>query len=487
MTKDTTNLKALYQTPSAHELFFEKNILDRAATERIVKKGLEKTDDGELYLEFTQSESFVFEDGCIKTSSFDISKGFGLRSVVQDRQGYAHSADVSETALEKACQTVQAVRQGYEGIKNIFPKKTNHSFYTKRNPINLVDFDKKIRLLQEINRYARAKNSSIEQVTISLRGKWQAIGIMRPDGYWAEDIRPIAMLSINIVTKKGDRLEYGCCRKGLRGTYDSFLEEGNWKSYVDEALRKSLLNQEAIAAPAGVMPVVLGPGEPGTLLHEAIGHGLEGDFNRKNLSVFSNRIGEKVAADCVSVVDDGTLQDKWGTLNIDDEGTPTQRNVLIENGILKGYMQDRMNARLMGQMPTGNCRRESYAHLPMPRMTSTFMLGGKHDPEKIISSVNRGIYAVDFSGGQVDIVNGNFVFSTTEAYMIENGQITTPIKGATLVGNGPDIMTKVKMVGNNLELDTGSGHCGKNGQSVPVNVGQPTVLIDSMTVGGTAS
>ena len=476
-----------FDAASAKEIFFKSGQCDFEKAEYVVKRALEKTDDGELYLEASQSESFVLEDGNIKTSSFDSTKGFGLRGVVQDKQGYAHSAEISNQSLEKAGDVVKAIRQGHEGVQSLSPGRVSHSLYTKSNPIDFIPLERKIQFLQKIDKYARSKSSCVEQVSVVMRGKWQAIAIMRPDGYWAEDIRPISMLSISIVTKKGDRLESGRCIKGLRGTYESFFEERNWKSYVDEAFRQSLVNQEAIAAPAGVMPVILGPGEPGTLLHEAVGHGLEGDFNRKKLSIFSGRIGEKVAADCVSVVDDGTIQGKWGTLNMDDEGTPTQRNVLIENGILKGYMHDRMNARLMGHSPTGNCRRESYACLPMPRMTSTFMLGGKYTPEEIISSIDKGIYATDFSGGQVDIVNGNFVFSTTEAYLVEKGKITAPIKGATLVGNGPDVMTKVKMVGNNLELDTGSGHCGKNGQSVPVNVGQPTILIDGMTVGGTAS
>jgi len=480
------SFSALEKT-SAREVFFQGGQLDFLKAEKAIKKALEKTDDGELYLESSQTESFVLEDGNIKTSSFDTSKGFGLRGVVQHRQGYAHSSEISSEALEKAANVVQAVGQGYEGNQALSPVTISRSLYTTSNPIDFISLEKKVQLLQKIDKYARSKDTCVEQVSVVMRGKWQAVAIMRPDGYWAEDIRPISMLVITIVTKKGERLEYGRCAKGLRGTYESFFEEKNWKKYVDEAFRQSLVNQEAIAAPAGIMPVILGPGEPGTLLHEAVGHGLEGDFNRKKLSIFSDRIGEKVASECVTVVDDGTIQGKWGSLNIDDEGTPTDRNVLIENGVLKGYMQDRMNARLMNQKPTGNCRRESYACLPMPRMTSTFMLEGSYSPQEIIASVDKGIYATDFSGGQVDIVNGNFVFSTTEAYLIENGKITSPIKGATLVGNGPDVMTKVKMVGNDLEIDTGTGHCGKNGQSVPVNVGQPTILIDGMTVGGTSS
>lgn len=472
-------------TTTAHTIFFEKQRLDRLKAENLVKSGLIGMQDGELFLEYTQTENLLFEDGSMKTAKFDINQGFGLRGVVGDRQGYAHSAEISEFALQKACQTTQAVRQGYEGTMALKLEKANHNLYTAENPLELVSFDEKVRLLENINAYARDLENSVSQVSISFAGKWQVIGLLRPDGQWMEDIRPIVGLYVTVVTKKGNRLEFGRHGGGGRMTYGKFLKEDNWKHYVHEALRQSLLNQEAVPAPAGVMSVVLAPGEPGTLLHEAVGHGLEGDFNRKALSVFSNKIGKRVASSCVTVIDDGTIKNRRGTLNFDDEGSPTDRNILIENGILKGYMQDRLNARLMGLNVTGNCRRESYASLPMPRMTNTFMANGSYDPEEIIASVDKGLYAVDFSGGQVDIVNGNFVFSTTEAYLIENGKITAPVKGATLVGNGPDVMTKVRMVGNDLALDPGWGMCGKNGQAVPVSVGQPTVLVEGMTVGGT--
>jgi TldD protein len=366
------------------------------------------------------------------------------------------------------------------------PHGTNRHLYGDDNPLALLEFGKKVDLLAEMDAYARRKDERVRQVTVSLLGNWQAIEIMRRDGFRAADIRPLVRLNVSVMVEKDGRMETGGYGVGGRVTYDRYVDPDSWKATVDEALRRALVNLESVAAPAGEVPVVLGPGWPGILLHEAIGHGLEGDFNRKKTSAFAGLMGQRIAAPGVTVVDDGTMDDRRGSLTIDDEGTPTERTVLIEDGILRGYMQDRMNARLMGAKSTGNGRRESYAHSPMPRMTNTLMLAGPHDPEEILKSVKKGIYAVSFGGGQVDITSGKFVFSCTEAYMIENGKKGAPVKGATLIGNGPDVLTRVSMIGNDMELDPGIGTCGKDGQGVPVGVGQPTLKIDSLTVGGTA-
>jgi TldD protein len=381
---------------------------------------------------------------------------------------------------------VKAVRAGSGGTLAAPPVGTNHQLYTDANPLPLVPFDLKIETLAAIDAYARKKESKIKQVSASLAGSWQAVHIIRPNGAPAADIRPLVRLNVSIVVGDGKRMETGSYGTGGRCTYEEFLKPETWQAAVDEAIRQALVNLESAEAPGGEMQVVLGPGWPGVLLHEAVGHGLEGDFNRKQTSAYATLMGERVAAKGVTIVDDGTFADRRGSLTIDDEGTPTSRTVLIEDGILVGYLQDRLNARLMGMKPTGNGRRQSHAHHPMPRMTNTFMLAGDKSPEEIIASVKKGLYAVNFGGGQVDITSGKFVFSATEAYLIENGRIGRPVKGATLIGNGPDVMRKVSMIGNDLKLDPGIGTCGKEGQGVPVGVGQPTLKIEQLTVGGTA-
>ncbi len=467
-------------------LFFNKTGMDRRAVDRIVSDALKGCDDGELYLEYCQSESFLFDDGRIKSASFDTSQGFGLRAVSGETTGFAHSTTLTEQAIARAADTVRAVRSGSGGTFADPPQGTNQQLYTDANPLPAVPFDVKVATLAEIDAYARAKDPRVKQVTASLAGSWQAVHITRPGGEAVADIRPLVRLNVSIVVGDGVRMETGSYGTGGRVLYGQFLEPQRWREAVDEALRQALVNLESVEAPGGEMPVVLGSGWPGILLHEAVGHGLEGDFNRKKTSAFSNLMGQRVAAKGVTVIDDGTFADRRGSLTVDDEGTPTSRTVLIEDGILTGYLQDRLNARLMGMRPTGNGRRESYAHHPMPRMTNTFMLGGDKDPEEIIKSVKKGLYAVSFGGGQVDITSGKFVFSATEAYMIEDGKVGRPVKGATLIGNGPDVMTKVSMIGNDMKLDPGIGTCGKDGQGVPCGVGQPTLKIEQLTVGGTA-
>jgi TldD protein len=388
--------------------------------------------------------------------------------------------------LQRAAKTVQAARSGHAGQMAVGPVGTNQRLYTDANPLALVPFETKVDLLRGIDAFARERDPRVRQVMASLAGSWQAVRIIRADGSHASDIRPMVRLSVSVMVADGDRLETGSHGMGGRVVYDYLLSPETWQGAVNEALRQALVNLESTPAPAGDMTVVLGPGWPGVLLHEAIGHGLEGDFNRKGTSAFSGRIGEKVAASGVTVVDDGTLVDRRGSLSIDDEGTPTSRTTLIEDGVLKGYLFDRLNARLMQTRSTGNGRRQSYAHQPIPRMTNTFMLNGDKSPEEIIRSVKKGLYAVDFGGGQVDITSGKFVFSATEAYVIEDGKIGRAVKGATLIGNGPDVLTRVSMIGNDLALDDGIGTCGKDGQGVPVGNGQPTLRIDGLTVGGTS-
>ena len=467
-------------------LFFAKTGMDKRAVDKLVSTALKGCDDGELYLEYSQSENFLFDDGRIKNASFDTSQGFGLRAVSGETTGFAHSSTLNEQALMRAADTVKAVRSGSGGTLADPPQGTNQQLYTDANPLPVVPFDVKVATLAEIDAYARAKDPRVKQVTASLGGSWQAIHIVRAGGEAVADIRPLVRLNVNIVVSDGTRMETGSYGTGGRVLYGEFLKPERWKAAVDEALRHALVNLESIDAPGGEMPVVLGPGWPGILLHEAVGHGLEGDFNRKKTSAFSNLMGQRVAAKGVTVIDDGTFNDRRGSLTIDDEGTPTSRTVLIEDGILTGYLQDRLNARLMGMRPTGNGRRQSYAYHPMPRMTNTFMMGGDRDPQEIIKSVKKGLYAVSFGGGQVDITSGKFVFSATEAYMIEDGKIGPAVKGATLIGNGPDVMTKVSMIGNDMMLDPGIGTCGKEGQGVPCGVGQPTLKIEQLTVGGTA-
>jgi len=471
---------------STEELFFQRTGLDRDRVARIVTDSLSGSDDGELYLEYRQSESIGLDDGCIKSASFDTAQGFGLRAVSGEATGYAHASDLSEEALLRAGETVRAVRSGHSGHMSIGPVGTNQSLYTDLNPLTLVPFEAKVSMLEQIDAYARARDPRVKQVMASISGSWQAVRIVRADGDSASDIRPLVRLNVSVVVAQGDRMETGSHGMGGRVTYDGLMEASAWQGAVDEALRQALVNLDSISAPAGDMTVVLGPGWPGVLLHEAIGHGLEGDFNRKGTSAFSGMIGQRVAAPGVTVVDDGTIADRRGSISIDDEGTPSGRTVLIEDGILKGYLFDRLNARLMDVRPTGNGRRQSYGSQPLPRMTNTFMLDGDKPPEEIIASVKRGMYAVNFGGGQVDITSGKFVFSATEAYLIEDGKIGPAVKGATLIGNGPDVLTRVSMIGNDLKLDTGVGTCGKDGQSVAVGVGQPTMRIDGLTVGGTS-
>ena len=468
-------------------LFFERAGLDRTRVSAILDDAQAGADDGELYLEYRQSEGLAFDDGRLKSASFDTSQGFGLRAVSGEAVGYAHASELSEAAIKRAAETVKAVTHGHGGVMAEAPAGTNRMLYTDDNPLGLVEFGAKVDLLAEIDAYARAKDPRVKQVAASLTGQWQAVQILRAGGEQSADVRPLVRLNVQVVVGEGERMEAGGHGAGGRISYDTLLAPAFWRAAVDEALRQALVNLEPVPAPAGEMQVVLGPGWPGILLHEAIGHGLEGDFNRKKTSAFSGLLGEQIAAKGVTVVDDGTLQDRRGSLTIDDEGTPTQSTTLIEDGILVGYLQDRQNARLMTMRPTGNGRRQSYAHVPMPRMTNTYMLAGGQQPEEIIATTKRGLYAVQFGGGQVDITSGKFVFSCTEAYMIEDGKVGAPVKGATLIGNGPDVLTKVAMIGNDLALDSGIGTCGKDGQSVPVGVGQPTLLIDGLTVGGTAA
>jgi TldD protein len=469
------------------ELFFTRAGMDKGRVERLVADSLGGADDGELFLEYRQSEAISFDDGRLRSASFDTSQGFGLRAVSGEAQGYAHASELSEEAIKRAAATVKAVRAGRSGTLAEGPPGTNRSLYTDANPLNAVPFEDKVKLLAEMDAYARAKDPRVKQVSVSLMGEWQAIRIVRADGAHASDIRPLVRLNISVVVGDGDRMESGSYGSGGRAEYLEFIRPESWRGQVDEALRQALVNLASVDAPAGEMEVVLGPGWPGILLHEAIGHGLEGDFNRKKTSAFSGLMGERIAAKGVTVVDDGTIEHRRGSLTIDDEGTPTQRTTLIEDGVLVGFMQDRLNARLMGMRPTGNGRRESFAHVPMPRMRNTVMAAGAHDPGEIIASVKKGLYAVNFGGGQVDITSGKFVFSASEAYLIENGKVGQAVKGATLIGNGPDVLTKVSMIGNDLKLDPGVGTCGKDGQGVPVGVGQPTLKVDQLTVGGTAA
>jgi len=444
-------------------------------------------DYADLYFQFTKSESWLLEESIVKTGSFCIEQGVGVRAVSGDKTAFSYSDEISEHALSDAAMVTRAIaRQGSEDKKFIsgFRKNIYNPLYLPIDPLVSLETTQKIKLLERVEVLARSKDQRVIQVIAGLAAEYDIILVARSDGLMASDIRPLVRLSVTVVVEQNGRRETGSSSGGGRYSYDYFSNTLVEK-YVSEAVNSALVNLDSCSAPAGLMAVVLGPGWPGILLHEAIGHGLEGDFNRKGSSAFSGRIGERVAAKGVTVLDDGTIQNRRGSLNIDDEGNPSQCTTLIEDGILKSYIQDTMNARLMNMPITGNARRESFAHLPMPRMTNTYMLGGTVNPEEILASVKDGLYAVNFSGGQVDITSGKFVFSASEAYMIENGKITYPIKGATLIGNGPDILNHVSLIGNDMKLDPGVGVCGKEGQSVPVGVGQPTLLIDSMTVGGT--
>jgi TldD protein len=459
--------------------------LDRDAARRHLIRGLEGADDGELFLEYRQSEMLAFDNGRLKQATYDTAQGFGLRAVKDEAVGYAHASDLSEPALARAADAVRAVKGGYSGRYAEPPGRTNVRLYGDDNPLGAPTFETKVRLLQTIDAYARARDARVRQVTVSFGTTWQVVEILRADAETYRDVRPLVRVNVSIVAGDGKRQESGSYGYGGREGFERFLTTESWQHAVGEAVRQALVNLEAVPAPAGEMDVVLGPGWPGVMLHEAVGHGLEGDFNRKQTSAFAGLLGQMVAAKGVTVVDDGTLAQRRGSLSIDDEGTPTNRTVLIENGVLVGYMQDRQNARLMGMKATGNGRRQSHAHVPMPRMTNTYMLAADRDPAEIIASVKNGIYAVNFGGGQVDITSGKYVFQVTEAYRIEDGKLGAPLKGAMLIGNGPTDLKRISMVGNDLKLDTGVGTCGKNGQGVPVGVGQPTLRLDRITVGGT--
>ncbi len=447
-------------------------------------------DYADIYFQSCWHESLVLEDSIIKDGSFNIDRGVGIRAVSGEKTGFAYSDQINLEALTQSAKAARGiVQQGGEGKVKAFSAQAIPQFYAPINPLNSLDKQQKIALLEEVDAYIRAKEPLVQEVSASISGVYEQMLVAALDGTYAADIRPLVRLSISVLVQRGDKRERGSAGGGGRYGYDYFLTEVNGKSialeFADEAIRQALVNLDADAAPAGMMPVVLGSGWPGVLLHEAVGHGLEGDFNRKGSSVFSGKLGEQVTSSVCTIVDDGTMADRRGSLNVDDEGVAGQYNTLIENGVLKGYMQDKLNARLMGAAPTGNGRRESYAHLPMPRMTNTYMLPGEHTPEEIISTVKNGIYAPNFGGGQVDITSGKFVFSASEAYLIENGKITRPVKGATLIGSGIEAMQQISMVGNDLSLDCGVGVCGKAGQSVPVGVGQPTLKLDALTVGGT--
>jgi len=445
-------------------------------------------DSAELYFQASSHESWFLEDGIIKEGSFNIDKGVGVRAISAEKTGFAYSDDIYLPSLENAAMAAKKIAQSGAVQRLKIPNQVAATaLYPATNPLISISKEAKIDLLQKLDAHARKQDSRVKQVMVGLSGLHEAILVMNSDGTLASDIRPLIRVNIEVIAEANGRRERGFAGGGGRYDYN-YLTENNFAfDMAEEAVRQALVNLDAVDAPAGTMPIVLGPGWPGILLHEAIGHGLEGDFNRKESSAFTGRMGERVASPCCTIVDDGTLANRRGSLTVDDEGTPSQKTVLIEKGILKAYMQDKLNAKLMGMQTTGNGRRESYSHLPMPRMTNTYMLAGKDEPEDIIRSVQKGLYAVNFGGGQVDITSGKFVFSASEAYLIEDGKVTRPVKGATLIGNGPDVLTRVSMVGNDLQLDTGVGVCGKEGQSVPVGVGQPTLKIDSLTVGGTRS
>ncbi len=461
--------------------------LDPDTALALLREATNGADDGELFLERRRSEALVFDDGRIRTASYDAAEGFGLRSVHGEVTGYAHSSEVSEPALRRAVETARLAVQGGGGTLADSPAPTNRRLYTDGDPIAGAPFPVKIDTLREIDAFARDLDPRVVQVSATIAASLQEIEILRPDGLHIRDVRPMTRLNVSVIVEQDGRREQGTAGGGGRVLLDGLLDPADWQAKTQEALRIALVNLRAEAAPAGVMDVVLGPGWPGILLHEAIGHGLEGDFNRKGSSAFAGLMGQRIAAPGVTVVDDGTIPDRRGSITVDDEGTPSRRNTLIEDGILVGYMQDRQNARLMGVEATGNGRRESYAHAPMPRMTNTCMLGGDTDPQDILADLADGIYAVGFGGGQVDITNGKFVFSCTEAYRVLNGRVGAPVKGATLIGDGATALQKIRALGNDMALDPGMGNCGKAGQWVPVGVGQPTVMIGGLTVGGSST
>ncbi|NIY80687.1 metalloprotease TldD [Celeribacter sp. HF31] len=463
------------------------NAIELESSLAILREAVAGADDGELFLERRTSEGLVLDDGRIRTASYDASEGFGLRAVRGETAGYAHSTEISEQAIRRAAETARLAVGDGGGTLADAPRATNVHLYTDENPLEGAAFDVKIDTLKEIDDYLRGLDSRVVQVTASLAASHQEVYILRPEGGLTSDIRPMARLSIAVIVEQNGRRESGSAGGGGRFGLTGLITPDHWQGVAREALRIAAVNLEAVPAPAGVMDVALGPGWPGVLLHEAVGHGLEGDFNRKKTSAFAGLMGQQVAAKGVTVLDDGTIPDRRGSISVDDEGTPSEKTTLIEDGILVGYMQDRQNARLMGVTPTGNGRRESYAHAPMPRMTNTYMLGGDAAPDEIIADMKDGIYAVGFSGGQVDITNGKFVFNCTEAYRVENGRVGAPVKGATLIGDGATAMKQIRAVGNDMALDPGVGNCGKQGQWVPVGVGQPTLLIGGLTVGGSAA
>jgi len=471
------------------ERFFEDRFgLTSSVMERLLGSSLAgRVDHADLYLEYRVSEELVLEEGAVKKASRHVSQGAGVRAQAGERTGYAHTDDLSLPNLEEAARQARAIadQASASGVVAVGSHGAPHDLYALPESPLAAALGRKVELLGRIDAAARAMDPRVRQVIATLGSEDVVVLIATPSGWSVGDMRPLTRLSVTAIVEDGGKREIGSHGGGGRVAFDFFLEEERWKRYASEAVRQAVVKLDAVEAPAGSLTVVLGPGWPGILLHEAVGHGLEGDFNRKRTSAFSGRLGQKVASELVTVIDDGTIKNRRGSLNVDDEGIPTARNVLIENGVLRGYMQDRLNARLMGMPPTGNGRRESYAHPPMPRMTNTFMLAGADDPGEIIGSVSRGLYAVTFGGGQVDITSGKFVFSASEAYLIEDGRVTAPVKGATLIGNGPEALTRVTRVGHDLEFDEGVGTCGKDGQSVPVGVGLPTVRIDGMTVGGT--
>ena len=479
------------QATDPRSFLYRDGLLNPDEAQRLTADALSRADDGELYLQYRASEALNFDDGQLRTADYSTDAGFGLRAVSGEMTGFAHSGEISAAAIRRAADTLRLIDPATGGHAAP-PARTNRILYPHDSPIDLVPFEDKVALCQTIDAAARARDPRVVQVSVTLAGSWSAIEIVRGDGFTANDVRPLVRLNISLVVEENGRRESGSFGIGGRRLYDDLFDPATWNRGIDKALAQALTNLSSVDAPAGEMTVLLGPGWPGVLLHEAVGHGLEGDFNRKGTSAFSGRIGERVAAPGVTVIDDGSLSSpvsggRRGSLLIDDEGTPTRETVLIEDGILKGYLQDRLNARLMGVEPTGNGRRESYAHAPMPRMTNTFMRGGNDDPEELMSRVKDGIYATSFGGGQVDIVSGKFTFSCTEAWRIRNGKKAEAVKGATLIGDGPSVLTRVIGIGNDMAIDEGIGVCGKGGQSVPAGVGQPTLLIEGITVGGTAA
>ena len=478
MSKSLDIARQQLLSPVGMEMADIQKTLDQLSTRNI--------DQADLFFESSRSESWVLEDGIVKEGSYTIDQGIGVRAVSGEKTGFAYSDEILLPALTQAASTAKAIAgRGENRQVQAWQQSSVPALYTNLDPIESITTERKISLLKSIDELARKRDPRVKQVIANLSAQHTTVLVAGIDGTFSADVRPLVRVNVSVIVEENGRRENGSAGGGGRFGFDYFLDQNIYHEFVNEAVEQALTNLEAVDAPAGSMTVVLGPGWPGILLHEAVGHGLEGDFNRKGTSAFSNRLGERVAADGVTVVDDGTLPDRRGSLTVDDEGTPGQCTTLIENGILRNYMQDKMNARLMGMQCTGNGRRESYAHLPMPRMTNTYMLAGNRDPQEIIQSVEKGIFASHFGGGQVDITNGNFVFSASQAWLIEKGKLTSPIKGATLIGNGPDALTRISMIGNDMQLDTGVGTCGKDGQSVPVGVGQPTIRIEDLTVGGT--